>query len=73
MHLMVAVWLLFAALLFVIEPLVMGRLVRRRARLAPDRLAPERTLAGILWLHRALLVLSLLTIFAAVGGSYGLF
>jgi uncharacterized membrane protein len=31
MHLMVGVWLLFAALLFVIEPLLIRRIVRRRA------------------------------------------
>jgi uncharacterized membrane protein len=68
MHLMVAVWLLFAALLFVIEPLVVRRLVQRRAATAP-----AATLRLMLWLHRVMLGLSLLAIFAAVGGSQGLF
>lgn len=68
MDLMVGVWLLFAALLFVIEPLALGRLVRRRAAAAP-----EATLALMLWLHRGMLILSLAAVSAAVGGSYGLF
>lgn len=67
MHLMVAVWLLFAALLFILEPLAGGRL-RRRATAAP-----EATLTVMLWLHRVMLALSLLAVFAAVGGSHGLF
>ena len=68
MDLMVGVWLLFAALLFVVEPLALGRLVRRRAATAP-----EATLALLLWLHRVMLVLSLCADFAADGGSHGLF
>jgi hypothetical protein len=31
MHLMVCVWLIFAALLFVIEPLILRRAVHKRA------------------------------------------
>jgi uncharacterized membrane protein len=68
MHLMVGVWLLFAALLFVIEPLIVRRIVYRRAASAP-----EATLARMIWLHRVMLALSLLAIFAAVAGSQGLF
>jgi uncharacterized membrane protein len=68
MHLMVAVWALFAALLFVIEPLVLRRLVRRHAAAAP-----AAVLARMLRLHRVMLALSLLAVFAAVGGSRGLF
>lgn len=68
MHLMVGVWLLFAALLFVIEPLVVRRVIERRAAAAPGA-----TLGLMLWLHRAMLALSLLAIFAAVAGSHGLF
>ncbi|HUL05023.1 MAG TPA: hypothetical protein VLV76_01750 [Candidatus Acidoferrum sp.] len=68
MHLMVGVWLLFAALLFVIEPLVVSRPIHER--LAD---APQATLALMLWMHRILLTLSLAAIFAAVGGSHGLF
>jgi len=68
MHLMVGVWLLFAALLFVVEPLIVRRNVHRGAALAP-----EAALARMIWLHRVMLALSLLAIFAAVAGSQGLF
>ncbi len=67
MHLMVGVWVLFATLIFVVEPLVFRRVVHRGAARAP-----EATLALMLWLHRAMLALSLLVIFVAVGGSHGL-
>jgi uncharacterized membrane protein len=68
MDLMVGVWVLFAALLFIIEPLVFDRVIRRRARVAP-----QATLTRMLRFHRVMLALSLLAIFAAVGGSHGLF
>ena len=64
MHLMVAVWLVFAMLLFVVEPLT----IRREGRQAPSPAALTR----LLWMHRVLLALSLTAIFAAVGGSHGL-
>ncbi len=68
MHLMVAVWVLFALMLFVFEPLVLRRVVHRRAMAAP-----AATLSLMLWLHRAVLVLALAAIFGAVGGAHGLF
>lgn len=68
MHLMVGVWLLFAALLFFIEPFIVGHRVRERAAAAPGA-----TLARMLRMHRVLLTLSLLTVFAAICGSHGLF
>ena len=68
MHLMVGVWLAFAVLLFVIEPLAVRHAVRER-RQAP----PQAALTRLLWMHRLLLALSLTAIFAAVGGSHGLF
>ena len=68
MHLMVAVWLLFAALLFVLEPLIVHRVIDRRAISAPDS-----TLELMLRFHRVMLALALLAIFAAVGGAHGLF
>jgi uncharacterized membrane protein len=68
MHLMVGIWLLFALLLFIIEPLSLRYAVRERHQ------APSRAiLTRILWTHRLLLALSLIAIFAAVGGSHGLF
>jgi len=68
MHLMVAVWFLFATFLFVIEPLVFHRAILGRAAVAPNA-----TLKLVLTLHRVVLALSLVSIFAAVGGVYGLF
>ena len=68
MHLMVGVWLLFAALLFVIEPLVIRRSVHSR-----DAVTLKAILTRMLWMHRVMLTLSLLAVFAAVAGSRGLF
>lgn len=68
MHLMVAVWLLFATLLFVLEPMVLRRVLHRS-----DAASSASSLKLMLRLHRGMLALSLLAIFAAVGGSHGLF
>jgi uncharacterized membrane protein len=64
---MVAVWLVFAAMLFVAEPLFFHR--RLAARVKND---PERAFTLLARLHWALLILSLLTIAAAVAGGHGL-
>lgn len=66
MHAMVCVWLIFTAMLFVIEPLFMHRRLERRAATAP-----ARTFARVERMHRVLLVLSLLTVVGAVAGAYG--
>jgi hypothetical protein len=50
MHLMVGVWLIFAALLFAVQPLTI-RHARREGRQAPSRAALTR----LLWMHRVLL------------------
>ena len=66
MHAMVGVWLLFTVILFVAEPLVLDRWFHAWATAAPD--------AAFAWLQRAhwlLLVISLITILAAVAGSQG--
>ena len=68
MHLMVVVWILFAALLFVLEPLIVHRVIDRRASSSP-----EATLTLMLRFHRVMLALALLAILAAVGGAHGLF
>src|SRR5262249_34583578 len=68
MHLMVAVWLLFAVLLFVLEPLVVHRVIDRRASAAPGA-----TLTLMLRFHAVMLALALLAIFTAIGGAHGLF
>ena len=66
MHAMVLIWLVFTLMLFVIEPLFLERFLARRAQAAPDS-----TFRLMERLHRALLVLSLVTIAGAVAGSAG--
>jgi uncharacterized membrane protein len=66
MHAMVCLWLLFTAVLFVAEPLILHRWFHARASATPD--------TAFAFLHRAhwlLLVLSLITILGAVAGSQG--
>jgi uncharacterized membrane protein len=66
LHAMVCVWLIFAFMLFVGEPLILHRRFPRWAAKSPE--------AAFAWLHRAhivLLTLSLVTIFGAVAGSHG--
>lgn len=66
MHAMVIVWALFTAMLFVAEPLGLHRK-------NTDKADHKAGFARLEWLHRALLALSLVTIFGAVAGSHGLF
>ena len=67
MHAMVCLWLVFTLLLFVGEPLIVHRWMHRRALTVPDS-----TFAFLHWLHWILLGLSVITVFAAVAGSYGM-
>ena len=66
MHAMVCLWLLFAVLLFVAEPLIIHRRFRHWATVQPET-AFARLHRG----HWVLLVLSLITVGAAVAGSQG--
>lgn len=66
MHAMVLVWVLFASMLFIAEPVFLHRWLTARARTAP-----ESTFLLIEWLHWILLALSLVTVFGAVAGSHG--
>jgi uncharacterized membrane protein len=66
MHAMVCTWLLFAIVLFFVEPFFLHRYFNVFATAQPDK--------AFAWLHRAhwlLLLLSLVTIFGAVAGSNG--
>jgi uncharacterized membrane protein len=66
MHAMVCLWLLFAAILFIVEPFILHRHFRQWAT--------ERPAVAFAWLHRAhwvLLALSVVTILGAVAGSHG--
>jgi uncharacterized membrane protein len=67
MHAMVLVWLIFSLMLFVAEPLFLHRWLTARSQTAP-----VTTFRLVEWLHRMLLVLSLVAVFAAVLGSHGL-
>jgi uncharacterized membrane protein len=67
MHAMIAVWLLFTVMLFVAEPLFLDRWLFARAEVEP-----ERTYRLVEWLHRILLIVSLITVFGAVAGSHGM-
>lgn len=64
MHAMVAIWLVFAVMLLVIEPLFL----HRRMAASPD---PARDFARMERMHRVLLVASVITLAGAVGGSHG--
>jgi hypothetical protein len=66
MDAMVAVWAIFAFVLFIAEPFFLHRHFEHWVHTAPD--------AAFAWLHRAhwvLLALALITIFGAVAGSHG--
>jgi len=67
-HAMVAVWVLFTLMLFVLEPLVLHRWFRRRAEREP-----EGTFRIIQRLHWLLLTISLITVAGAVAGGHGWF
>jgi uncharacterized membrane protein len=66
MHAMVALWSIFALMLFVLEPLVLHR------RMAASR-TPEADFRRLARLHHILIVLAVITLIGAVGGSHGLF
>jgi uncharacterized membrane protein len=65
MHAMVLTWLLFAAMLFVLEPLALHR------RMA-ESVTPARDFDRLELAHRLLFALSLVTFAAAAAGSHGL-
>jgi uncharacterized membrane protein len=66
MHAMLALWLLFTVMLFVLEPLWLHRWFIERAGRDPDG-----TLAIVVRLHRVLLAAALITAAGAVAGSHG--
>lgn len=66
MHAMVLIWALFTFVLFVAEPLFLHRWFHEQATVAP-----EKTFALVLRMHRILLTLSLITVGASVLGAHG--
>src|SRR3546814_3766755 len=65
MHAMLCLWLVFALMLYIVEPLFLHRRMKRPAN-------PARNFARMEWMHRLLFALALVTIFGAVAGSHGL-
>jgi len=68
MHAMVAVWVLFTLMLFVLEPFVLHRRLVEQARRDPSG-----TLERMQRMHRLLLAASLVTVLGAVAGAHGAF
>ncbi|MDE8346378.1 MAG: hypothetical protein POH28_09435 [Acidocella sp.] len=66
MHAMVSLWLVFAFVLFVGEPLIVARRFKSWATATP-----RNAFTWMYWGHLVLLTLSLITIFGAVAGSQG--
>lgn len=66
MHAMVCVWLIFAVMLFVLEPLYL----HRRMTESPD---PQQDFDNMYRMHIALLSLSVVALIGAIGGSHALF
>lgn len=64
MHAMVLVWIIFAVMLFVLEPLVIHRAMARTRR-------PERLFNIVQTMHWVLLTLSLVAAGGAVAGAHG--
>ena len=68
MHAMLGLWLAFAAMLFVLEPLVL----RRRLHRAIDGPDGPRLFARMERLHQVLFALAAITILGATAGAHGL-
>jgi uncharacterized membrane protein len=68
MHAMVALWLVFAAMLFLLEPLVL----HARMQAAVDTPDGARLFERMARLHQVLFGAALITVFGAVAGSHGL-
>jgi uncharacterized membrane protein len=66
MHAMVALWLAFTLVLFVLEPLILHRWFIERARTRP-----EATFRLVTRFHWIMLAASLATVAGAVAGSHG--
>ncbi len=67
MHAMVFLWLIFTIVLFIAEPLV-----ARVGRGHGSQTVSRSRLSLMQWLHWALLLLSAITVLAAVAGSQGM-
>ena len=66
LHLMTTVWLLFAIVLFILEPLVLHQWFREHAKIDSDK-----TFNRLHRMHIILLSISVLAILGAMAGSHG--
>ncbi len=66
LHLMIFTWAIFTVMLFLLEPLVLHRVIKRKAEQDP-----EGTFRKITILHYVLLAVSLVTVGWAVAASHG--
>lgn len=64
-HAMVALWSIFALMLFVLEPMVLHRRMTASC-------TPESDFQRMAHLHQILMVLAVIALIGAVGGSHGL-
>ena len=64
---MAAVWVIFTLMLFIVEPFNLHRWFLGRSE--PE---PQIAFKRLEWLHRILLIISLITVLGAVVGSHGL-
>ena len=69
MHAMVFLWLVFAVMLFMVEPLILHRRMAEAIQ-QPDS---ARLFDWMERFHQIMLALSVVAVFGAVGGSHGLF
>ena len=69
MDAMVGLWMIFAVMLFVLEPLVVHRRIERALAAGSS----SRLFDAMQRFHRVMLALSIVTVIGAVGGSHGLF
>ncbi len=68
LHAMTIVWIMFALVVFVFEPLFLRKIFRRFAEENP-----EKTFWIIEKAHQILLAISIITVIGSVAGSHGLF
>ena len=66
--LMIFVWAIFSLVLFILEPLILHRWFHQQAEKNNDR-----AFFFLQLMHRVLLSVSLVTVFAGIAGAHGLF
>lgn len=68
LHAMTLVWIIFTVILYILEPLLLHKLYKKKLKENP-----EKTFTILQRVHWVLLIISLITIAGAVAGSHGWF